>query len=158
MAFQPIDAEAVLVSMEDAAHVLSTFSRHGFRLDGAEWPSVAHYVEGMKFEEGELRERVRTADHPKTARRLARRHRRRARRDWDDVREVYMTRGVYTKCRAHAEVAAALLDTADRKIIETSQYDYYWGCGRDTRGLNTYGKVLMNVRARLIEEASASRE
>ena len=31
-------------------------------------------------------------------------------------------------------------------------YDCYWGCGRDTRGLNTYGKVLMNVRARLRKE------
>ena len=158
MAFQPVDPDAVLVSMEDANQVLSTFSRYGFRLDGAEWPSVAHYVEGMKFDDGELRERIRTADHPKAACRIARRHRRRARRDWDDVREVYMTRGVYTKCRAHPEVAAALLDTADRKIIETSQYDYYWGCGRDTRGLNTYGKVLTKVRARLLAEASESRE
>lgn len=158
MAFQPVDPDAVLVSMEDANQALSTFSRHGFRLDGAEWPSVAHYVEGMKFEDVELRERVRTADHPKTAQRIARRHRRRVRRDWDDVREVYMTRGVYTKCRAHPAAADALLDTAGRKIIETSQYDYYWGCGRDTRGLNTYGKVLMNVRARLLEEASAPGE
>lgn len=158
MAFEPVDPDAVLVSMEDANQVLSTFSRHGFRLDGADWPSVTHYVEGMKFDDGELRERIRTADHPKTAQRLARRHRRRARRDWDDVREVYMTRGVYTKCRAHPVVAAALVDTADRKIIETSQYDYYWGCGRDTRGLNTYGKVLMNVRARLLAEASSAGE
>ena len=155
MAFEPVDPDAVLVSMEDANEVLSTFSRHGFRLDGADWPSVTHYVEGMKFDDGELRERIRTADHPKTAQRLARRHRRRARRDWDDVREVYMTRGVYTKCRAHPVVAAALVDTADRKIIETSQY---WGCGRDTRGLNTYGKVLMNVRARLLAEASSAGE
>ena len=112
----------------------------------------------MKFEDRELRERIRAADHPKTAQRIARRHRRRVRRDWDDVREVYMTRGVYTKCRAHPEAADALLGTAGRNIIETSQYDYYWGCGRDTRGLNTYGKVLMNVRARLLEEASASTE
>ncbi|MYE12843.1 MAG: NADAR family protein [Gammaproteobacteria bacterium] len=144
--------------MEDANHALSTFSRHGFRLDGLEWPSVAHYVEGMKFEDGALRERIRDTDHPKAAQRLARRQRRRVRWDWDDVREVYMTRGVYTKCRAHPEAADALLDTAERNIIETSQYDYYWGCGRDTRGLNTYGKVLMNVRARLLEEASASTE
>lgn len=158
MAFQPVDPDAVLVSMEDANHALSTFSKHGFRLDGGEWPSVAHYVEGMKFEDDGLRERIRTADHPKTAQRIARRQRRRMRRDWDDVREVYMTRGVYTKCRAHPDAADALLDTGERNIIETSQYDYYWGCGRDTRGLNTYGKVLMKVRARLLEESAASTE
>ena len=154
MAFQPVDPDAVLVSMENANDPLSTFSRHGFRLDGAHWPSVAHYVEGMKFDADEIRERIRTAEHPKAAQRTARRYRRRVRKDWDDVREVYMTRGVYTKCRAHADAAAALLGTGDRKVIETSQYDYYWGCGRDTRGLNTYGKVLVNVRARLAEEAA----
>ncbi len=158
MAFQPVDPDAVLVSMEDPADPLSTFSRHGFRLDDAEWPSVAHYVAGMQFDDEATRERIRSADHPGTAQRVARRHRRRTRKDWNDVREVYMTRGVYTKCRAHADAAAALLATGVRKIIETSQYDYYWGCGRDTRGLNTYGKVLMNVRARLAEEANARRE
>ena len=156
MAFEPVDPEAVLVSMEDPGDVLSAFSKHGFRLDGAEWPSVAHYVEGMKFDDAAIRERIRSADHPKAAQRIARRHRRGIRGDWDDVREVYMTRGVYTKCRAHPAAATALLDTAERKIIETSQYDYYWGCGRDTRGLNTYGRVLMNVRARLAGEAATA--
>ena len=66
-----------------------------------------------------------------------------------------MTRGTYIKCRTHPEVAAALLATGDLLIIETSQYDYYWGCGRDLRGDNVYGKVLMNVRTQLRKEAAA---
>ena len=152
MPFQPIDQDAVLVSMEDATDPLSAYSRHGFELDGEGWPSVAHYFEAMKFTDAGLRKAICAADSPNNARRLAVRNKRRIRDGWNKVRETYMTRGVYRKCHTSEDAAAALLGTGDRRIIETSQYDYYWGCGRDTRGLNTYGKVLMNVRARLREE------
>lgn len=37
-------------------------------------------------------------------------------------------------------------------LMENSQYDYYWGCGRDRLGHNAYGKVLINVRKKLREE------
>ncbi|MCY3818049.1 MAG: NADAR family protein [Gammaproteobacteria bacterium] len=152
MPFEPIDQDTVLVSMEDANDPLSAWSRHGFELDGETWPSVAHYVEAMKFTDIDLRRTICAADTPCAARRLARRNRRRIRDDWNALRETYMTRGVYRKCRTSQDAAAALLDTGERRIVETSQYDYYWGCGRDTRGLNTYGKVLMQVRARLRNE------
>ena len=66
-----------------------------------------------------------------------------------------MTRGIYVRCRTHPELAEALLDTGDTKIVENSNFDYFWGCGRDRRGENRYGKVLMNVRARLREERAA---
>ena len=72
------------------------------------------------------------------------------------MKETFMTRGVYIKCRAHAEVAEALLETGEQKIMESSQFDYYWGCGRDGRGHNAYGKVLMAVRDKLREEQSAT--
>jgi ribA/ribD-fused uncharacterized protein len=55
------------------------------------------------------------------------------------------------KCRSHAEVASALLKTGDKTIVENSQYDYYWGCGRDGRGENRYGKILMDIRTKLSE-------
>ena len=151
MPFQPVGEDTVLVSMEDATDPLSAYSRHGFELDGETWPSVAHYFEAMKFTDSDLRKAIWAAGTPHTARQLARRNRRRIREDWDRLRETYMTRGVYRKCRTSQDAAAALLGTGERQIMETSQYDYYWGCGRDTRGRNTYGKVLMQVRARLRE-------
>ena len=152
MPFQPVDQDTVLVSMEDATDPLSAWSRHGFELDGEAWPSVAHYFEAMKFMDTDLRKAICGAESPNAARRLARRNRRRIRDDWNRVQQTYMTRGVYRKCRTSEDAAAALLGTGERHIMETSQYDYYWGCGRDTRGLNTYGKVLMQVRERLREE------
>ena len=35
---------------------------------------------------------------------------------------------------------------------ELSGYDYFWGSGRDMRGKNNFGKVLMGVRDKLRSE------
>jgi ribA/ribD-fused uncharacterized protein len=96
-------------------------------------------------------------DHPAEAAKLAKANKKRVRRDWKMVRQVMMTRAAYTKCRSHQAVADLLLSTGNKHIVESSLYDYYWGVGRDGRGENVYGKVLMGVRDKLIQERDAAR-
>ena len=139
------------VSRQDVNDPLSSYSKHGFELDDAQWPSSEHYYQGMKFEDPEIREKIRQVSHPGETPELAKQYSKHIRKDWDKVKKVMMTRGTYIKCRTHPEVAEALLATADKHIVETSQYDYYWGCGRDGRGDNTCGQVLMDVRQKLAE-------
>jgi ribA/ribD-fused uncharacterized protein len=117
---------------------------------------VEHYFQGMKFTDDVHQEQVRNAISPTDARKLGRKRRKSFRSDWKRVRETVMTRGVYTRCRTHPELAEALLNTGDQKIVENSNFDYFWGCGRDRRGDNKYGHVLMNVRAKLQEERAGS--
>ncbi len=150
--FTKLPDDAVMLDRADATHPLASHSRHGFELDGCEWPSVEHYFQAMKFEEPHLREKIRKAPSPKVAKIIARWHFWKIRRDWKTVQRVMMTRGTWIKCHAHPEVAQALLDTGDQMIVETSLYDYYWGCGRDQRGHNYYGKMLMDIRKRLRAE------
>ncbi len=153
--FGPMDdANTLYLSRTDANEPLSSFSRFGFSLDDAQWPSVEHYFQAMKFEDLEYREAIRTAPHPKKARKLGRSRFHKLRADWSKLRRVVMTRAVYIRCRTHPEVAARLLETGDARLVENNAYDYYWGCGRDRRGRNTYGEVLMDVRRKLREEAS----
>ena len=141
-----------LVRRTDVNHPLSAYSRFEFELDGVEWPSVEHYYQAMKFEEGELREQIRSADHPEKAAKLAKANKKLVRKDWSQVRQVMMTRAIYTKCRTYQEIADLLLSTGDKHIIEATMYDYYWGVGRDGRGNNVFGKVLMAVRNKLMQE------
>ena len=148
----PEPDDSLYLSRSDVNEPLSSYSKHGFELDGHFWPSVEHYFQGMKFKNPAHQEKVRLAEHPAKARRLGRSRFRRIRRDWSKVRRVIMTRAVYTKCRTHPELAERLLETGDVRIVENSQYDYFWGCGRDLRGHNTYGQVLMDVRNKLREE------
>ena len=150
--FPPDETEAIYFSRADVYQDLGTFSHHSFRLEDREWPSVEHYYQAMKFEDEEYRERIRQAEHPRRARKLGRSRWKRRRSDWKKIKVTVMTRGVYIKCRAHAEIAEALLATGEQALVENSNYDYFWGCGRDRRGENMYGKVLMKVRDRLREE------
>lgn len=149
------DSNAIYLSRTDVNEPLASFSRFSFVLDDAEWPSVEHYFQAMKYEDPVYREVIRGAPHPRKARKLGRSRFKRIRSDWKKVRRVVMTRAVYIRCRTHAEVAERLLATGDQRLVESNAYDYFWGCGRDRRGTNTYGEVLMDVRRKLREEAAA---
>lgn len=150
--FPDFEDETIYISRADVNEELGTYSRHGFQLDDREWPSVEHYYQAMKFESEADREAVRQAPHPRKARKLGRSRRRKLRKDWRKVKLVYMTRAVYTKCKTHPHIADKLLATGEKTLMESSQYDYFWGCGRDRRGHNHYGKILMNVRKKLLDE------
>ncbi|MBZ2167442.1 NADAR family protein [Marinobacter sp. F4216] len=143
------------VTRSDLDNLLGTHAHYGFELEGKHWPTVEHYFQGMKFTDDAKQEEVRNATSPEKARKLGRKRHKSFRKDWKKVRETVMTRGVYIRARTHDELAEALLTTGDQIIMENSNYDYFWGCGRDRRGENRYGKVLMNVRAKLQEEQTA---
>jgi ribA/ribD-fused uncharacterized protein len=151
--FADRDQQAIYFARSNINEDFGTFAKHPFFLEELEWPSVEHYFQAMKFEDKAYQESIRCADHPKKARKLGRTRFRRIRKDWRSVKVVYMTRAVYTLCRTYPDIAAKLVATGSNKMVESSQYDYFWGCGRDRRGDNHYGKVLMSVRDRLVEEA-----
>ena len=149
MIFNTTPRNDVYVSRQDVTNSLSSYSKFGFYLDDADWPSVEHYYQAMKFKDDAIKAKIRQALHPLDASKLAKQHKKQIRKDWDKIKATVMTRGTYMKCQTHEEVANALLKTGDKNIIENSLYDYYWGCGRDGRGENIYGKILMDIRAKL---------
>lgn len=155
MLFPDLDEDSVFVHRADPKEQFGVYSAHSFELDGFTWPTAEHYFQAMKFVETnpEHSERIRQAATPKQARKLGRQRMKNLRKDWAKVKRVIMTRALYTKCRTYPEIGQALIDTNQAKIMEASQYDYYWGCGRDRRAENVYGKVLMDVRAKLLNEA-----
>lgn len=148
--------DALFFSRTDANQPLSSFARQGFELDGQHWPSVEHYFQANKYAEGDWQDAIRTSPHPKQAQKMGRRRFKGLRKDWRQVRRVIMTRAVYTRCRTHEEAANALLETGERILVNNNPYDYFWGCGRDRRGGNVYGQVLMDVREKLRAEQAQS--
>jgi len=147
------DQDEMYVTRSEGNEDFGSFYKHPFQLEDKEWPSVEHYYQAMKFDDQAYQETIRCADHPKKARKLGRNRFRSIRKDWRDVKVVYMTRAVYTMCRTYPDIATKLMTTGSNRLVENSQYDYFWGCGRDRRGDNHFGKVLMNVRDKLHTEA-----
>lgn len=152
MFFDRKEQKLLTLTRNDPNHLLSSYSKHTFELDGFEWPSVEHYYQAMKFGDADYREQIRQAPHPADAAKLGKSKKHQKRKDWDKVKVTCMTRGMYIKCRTYPEVSQILLDSGDLGIAEVSQYDYFWGSGRDLRGNNAFGKMLMGIRDKLREE------
>lgn len=154
--FSAVPADAIFLNRMSPSEILGTSSEHDFVLDELHWPSVEHYYQANKYE-GKLKEKIRICSSPDKARRLGRSIFKRKRPNWQKIRSTVMTRAVYTKCKAHQDVAEALLMTENKPLANNAFGDYYWGVGRDGRGDNHYGKILQNIRERLRAEADASK-
>ncbi|MDO3386491.1 NADAR family protein [Gilvimarinus sp. SDUM040013] len=141
--------DAHYFSMDDVANGWSRVSEHGFELDGEYWPTVEHYYQAMKFDNASDKDAVKAAKTARQARKVGGGWFKKKRPDWKQVELTVMTRAVYIKMRTHPEIASLLLATQEQMLVEDSQFDYFWGCGRDKRGTNHYGQILMNVRDKL---------
>jgi ribA/ribD-fused uncharacterized protein len=134
---------------------LSNFSRHGFQIGGAYWPTVEHYFQAQKFAGTERALLIHKAATPRQAKDLGHDRSVSLRSDWEEVRDAVMRQAVLRKFETHYEARVVLLGTGDAEIIEDSPTDYYWGCGADGTGKNMLGRILMEVRADLRRRAAA---
>lgn len=141
---------------------LSNFSRHAIFLGGRVWPTIEHYYQAQKFAGTPHEELIRCCDTPMLAKTrattLASEHRR---VDWSTVKEAVMLEGLRAKFGQHPDLAARLLHSGDRLLVEHTRNDSYWGDGGDGDGKNRLGHLLMQVREELRraitdEQAAAS--
>lgn len=151
---QPDDV--LYFSMNDINEPMSRNSADAFLLDNRTWLTVEHYYQAMKFDTSEYQQKILAAVDSDTARKLGNAKFKRKRADFKKIRNTLMTRAIYTQAKTHSEIKHRILETGDRKLVENSQFDYYWGCGRDHRGDNNYGKILMGVRDKLNSEEQSS--
>jgi len=157
MSLFPNHKNALYFSMDDATELMSRSSLHSFELDGQTWPTIEHYYQAMKFENEHYKAKIAGAASAEQARKLGQAKFKRKRSDLKQVKTTLMTRALYIQAKTHPEIATRLLSTQEQSLVENSQFDYYWGCGRDHRGDNHYGKVAMNVRTKLQQEAAEAK-
>lgn len=65
--------------------------------------------------------------------------------DWEEVKNELMEEILIEKFK-NKKLKTLLLDTGDANIIEDSPRDSYWGIGKNGKGLNYLGRILMKVR------------
>ncbi|QDU25356.1 Swarming motility protein YbiA [Anatilimnocola aggregata] len=142
-------------STADAYGEFSNFAAYPIELKGKTWPTSEHYFQAQKFAGQPDKEEIRRASSPLLAARMGRDRQRPFRTDWEAVKDSIMREAVLAKFTQHANLREILLSTGDAPIVEHTTNDNYWGDGGGS-GKNMLGLILMEVRTKLREEATAS--
>ncbi len=143
---------AIQFSRFDKDSPFSTVSHHPFLLDEIEWKTAEHYYQASKYKQLPYAKKIVLAVDGEQAHHLGNRWYKRKVNGWKKQRQLYMTRALFRKVKEYSDVEQALLDTGDALLVETSQYDYFWGLGRDQRGENMLGRVWMDIRKKLLSD------
>jgi hypothetical protein len=147
----PAKENAIQFSRFDSESPFS--SAYGpLRLEDQDWLSAEHYLYANLAKSPGHANKIKQASSPQEAYKLGNAFFSRKCANWKKVRRVLMTRALYTQAMMYPEVKQALLDTGEEMLLETSAYDHYWGLGRDQRGLNTLGKVWMDIRQKIRDD------
>lgn len=141
--------KAYQFSRFDLNNPLSTCSEHPILLENQNWLTCEHYLQAKTLGNAQQALKVATLPTGEKAYDYGKAWYRRKIADYKTTAPIMMKRALYTKVQMYEEVREALLATGDQLIVETSQYDHFWGIGRDQRGLNHIGKAWMDIRDKL---------
>ncbi len=144
-----VDREPVLFSFGSRQNVfLSNFYEAPLKINGEIWKTVEHFYQASKFSHPDIIQRIRDAATPMEAKVLGASRVYPVRGDWNEYRLDVMRLGVLAKFRQNADLRDKLLQTGSRMLVEATA-DPFWGRGRDGKGLNHLGRILMEVRSAL---------
>lgn len=129
----------------------SNFYERNFTIDGITYKTNEHYFQSKKFSDADMdyAQKVIDAETPKKAKSLGRGNSTNLRPDWNTARVDIMYEGLKAKFTQNEDLRNLLLSTHKKELIENNKADAFWGCGRDGKGKNMLGQLLMKLRDEL---------
>lgn len=111
------------------------------------WPTSEHYYQAMKFTNTAIQDQIRAASTAREAFEIGQRYRDSVRSDWRAMSLSTMGYAVYEKFKQNPVLAALLLTTGTKVLIEDAKAkDSFFGAGANYKGHNYLGRILMLVR------------
>ena len=141
-------------SVSESYGCFSNFSDHPVFLLGTRWRTAEHCFQAQKFTDDRIMHRIQMARTPLEAANIGRNRSNPIREDWESIKVEVMRNIVHAKFAQNSEIRTVLLSTDDALIVEHTRNDDFWGDGEDGTGKNMLGKILMDVRKRLLLHSS----
>lgn len=156
---QGLDTAAQVFFYEQEFYVLSNFSSFNLRYNRHTYPTSEHAYQASKFlgYRDDIHFTIRTADSAHDAYKWAQIEQANRRPDWDDAKVEVMRDILRSKAAQHPYVTQKLLETGNRELVENSWRDDFWGWGSDRNGKNMLGKLWMEVRTELAQQAKGAK-
>ena len=135
-------------NQDEPYYEFTNFYRAPIQVDGCKWPTSEHYFQAQKFVGTPYVDVIRKLPSARDAFQFSRDPRvsRWCRSDWESVKDDVMLKALHMKFRQHEKLRRKLLETGEKKLVEHTSNDSYWGDGGDGSGRNTLGKLLMQLR------------
>ncbi|OGZ44444.1 MAG: hypothetical protein A3J55_04345 [Candidatus Ryanbacteria bacterium RIFCSPHIGHO2_02_FULL_45_17b] len=144
-------SEPVLFYVQEF-YCFDNFSAFAVVWRGSLWMTAEHAYQASKFEHiSPLWDIIRDEISAHQAKKTAETYKHQMRRDWLDVRLAIMEEVLRAKLAQHEYVRRKLLETGERRIIESSPDDSFWGWGPNKDGENHLGRIWMKLRGELRE-------
>lgn len=134
-------------------HPLSNFAAFRIEWRGRTWPTAEHAYQAAKFLEinPEIADQIQEAKSPYKAKEIAHEHEDKVADRFYESNVKLMKEICRAKLDQHQKVREKLTQTGDRRIVEDSPNDKFWGTGADGSGENKLGKIWMQLRDELQE-------
>ena len=121
-------------------------------IDNKLWPTTEHYYQAQKFNYGTFYyEKILQLPSPREAFRFSRTPQayKEVKKNWEFIKDGVMLTALRAKFLQNEDLKQLLLKTRNRKLVEHTANDSYWGDGGDGSGQNRLGELLMAVRDEL---------
>lgn len=147
-AYHRLDTDKAVFYYENEFYPLSSFSAFQLRWKGHTFMTLEHAYHWEKFPgPSEICVAILIATSAHEAFEIAQQFKDQQRPDWKDVRKPIMKAMMHAKADQHLYVAKKLEETGDRRLVEDSWRDSFWGWGPDHDGENWHGRLWEEVRA-----------
>ncbi len=146
------DTDERVCFYEQEFYMLSNFSAFEVRIYNHAFKTSEHAYQWSKFvgtQWAGIQNQIEGATSAHDAFKLAEASAAYRRKDWDQQKAWIMTDILSAKVEQHEYVRRKLLETGDRKLIEDSWRDDFWGWGPNGNGQNMLGRIWMQIRVKL---------
>lgn len=141
-----LDTDETVYFYEQDFYVLSNFSAFTLQWKSIRFDTSEAAYHWEKFTDPEIKQDIQFAPSAHEAFKIAESLKDRRRPDWDAVKVSIMREILRAKVKQHEYVKRKLLQTDNRRLVEDSWRDSFWGWGADRRGLNMLGNLWMEIR------------
>ena len=143
----------------DPYYEFTNFYQAPLWIDGRVWATSENYFQAQKYIGAPLFAAIQQSKTPREAFDISRTPvlgLQWRRSDWEEVKDDVMYVALYAKFTQHQHLRWLLLDTGERKLVEHTSRDSFWGDGGDGSGHNKLGQLLMMLRDELRKEVEAA--
>lgn len=133
-------------------YCLDNFSSFTVNYNGHIYKTAEEAYQAQKFVfVPKIYDRIINSASAHEAKRIAHEYESEQRSDWEDVKFAIMEEICTEKAKQHEYIRRKLIETGDCPLAEFSCDDWYWGIGKDEKGLNKLGLIWEKIRKKINE-------